>query len=184
MNNFYKQLKKVAQTYGNVTVEGVHKKINLADVQLAWEHERFSMKRMAGFTLSSLKTHKDPLRNSIFEVSKEETLHTAQRNAKIIAEALGTYIYGNDNGELFHGSTVTLLKSLFSNIFIIVFIQAITKELVKPWLHIQSTLLNNDVKNAFEKYLKNVKITFDKPDAREPDFMLYDGYDGLLNVYR
>lgn len=109
MNNFYKHLKRVAQTYGNVTVEGVHKKINLADVQLAWEHERFSMRRMSAFTLSSLKSHKDQLRNSIFEKSKDDTLLMSQRNAKIIAEALGTYIYGNDNGELFFGSTVNII---------------------------------------------------------------------------
>lgn len=113
MNNFYKQLKRVAQTYGNVTVEGVHKKINLADVQLAWEHERFSMRRMSAFTLSSLKSHKDPLRNSIFEKSKDDSLLMSQRNAKIIAEALGTYIYGNDNGELFLGSTVNVFDLSF-----------------------------------------------------------------------
>lgn len=39
------------------------------------------------------------------------------------------------------------------------------------------------MRHAFEKYLKNVKVTFDKPDAREPDFMLYDGADGTLNFY-
>lgn len=63
-------------------------------------------------------------------------------------------------------------------------LKAISKELVKPWLYIRSTQSNNDLKNAFEKYLKNVKVTFDKPDAREPDFMLYDGHEGTLNVYR
>lgn len=62
--------------------------------------------------------------------------------------------------------------------------QAITMESVKPWLHMRSSLLNNDVKNAFEKYLKNVKVTHDKPDVREPDFMFYDGQDGVLNIYR
>jgi len=55
MNNFYKQLRTIGQKYNNVNVEGVHKKINLADVLLAWEHERFSMKRMPAFTISSLK---------------------------------------------------------------------------------------------------------------------------------
>lgn len=61
--------------------------------------------------------------------------------------------------------------------------QAISKEQVSSWLNIRSSLLNNDLRNAFEKYLKNVKITYDKPDAREPDFMLYEGSDAVLNVY-
>lgn len=50
-------------------------------------------------------------------------------------------------------------------------------------MHVRSSLHNNDLRNAFEKYLKNVKITFDKPDARDPDFMLYDGHEGTLNFY-
>lgn len=64
------------------------------------------------------------------------------------------------------------------------FAQAITKASITPWLQLRSSLVNNDLKNAFDKYLKNVKITYDKPDPREPDFMFYEGYDGVLNVYR
>lgn len=121
MNTFYKQLKQNAQRYANATVEGVHKKINLADVQLAWEHERFSMKRMPAFTISTLKSHKDALRTTIFETSREQTLAVAERNAKILAETLANYIYGGAkspddnvaaNSEIFSDSTVSRRSEL------------------------------------------------------------------------
>lgn len=112
VSRFYKQLKQTAQRYANISVEGVHKKINLADVQLAWEHERFSMKRVPAFTLSALKSHKDAQRTTIFERSSEVSLAVAQRNAKILAETLAAYIYGavptndTETTEIFSGATV------------------------------------------------------------------------------
>lgn len=56
--------------------------------------------------------------------------------------------------------------------------------MIKSWMHVKSILHNNDLKNAFEKYLKNVKVTYEKTEPRDPDFLFYDSFDGVLNVYR
>lgn len=118
INVFYRLLKQNALRYANRSVEGVHKKINLADVQLAWEHERFSMKRISAFTISNLKSHKDAQRTTVFDVSQRNTLALAQQNAKIIAETLANYVFRssndnsdkeqvvNSNTEIFSGATV------------------------------------------------------------------------------
>lgn len=165
INNFYKQLKIVSQQYGNHSLEGVHKKINLADILLAWEHERFSMKRIPAFTVSSLRSHKDSLRTTMFNENIDRQAEIVQNLGKIIAESLARYIYNIQDGEIFTNSMDIQVNT------------------VKPWLNMKSTMQNNDVKNYFEKYLKNVKIIYEKPDQREPDFMLYDGHEATLNVY-
>ncbi|KAM7341297.1 BOS complex subunit NCLN [Cochliomyia hominivorax] len=169
---FFKHLKEVSLKYGNITVEGVHKKINLAEPQLAWEHERFSIKRLSSFTLSSLKLPKHPTRTSIFKDNEEYILAQTKRNAKVIGEALARYVYTNialDEPENFE---------IFSNRM------ELSNEIIKSYINIKSSLHNNDLRNAFEKYLTNVKLIYEKPDSREPDFMLYEGSVAVLNVYR
>lgn len=123
INNFYKLLKQNAQRYGNRSVEGVHKKINLADVTLAWEHERFSMKRIPAFTISNLKNYKDPQRTTIFdELKYDQSLAIVAQNAKILAETLAEYVYRNDSmqflqsdkfdAEIFSGSMVIFAQAV------------------------------------------------------------------------
>jgi len=54
----------------------VHKKINLADDYLAWEHERFSIRRLPAFTVSHFNSHRAIQRNTILDTRSVITLGT------------------------------------------------------------------------------------------------------------
>lgn len=79
---------------------GVHKKINLAEDILAWEHERFSIRRLPAFTLSALKDHKDLQRSTILDTEENLNMEKLLQNTKIIVEALGRYIYNSSFGDI------------------------------------------------------------------------------------
>ncbi|KAH8410597.1 hypothetical protein KR009_006171, partial [Drosophila setifemur] len=168
ISNFFKSLKSSAERNSDgLTVEGVHKKINLADSKLAWEHERFSIKRYPSFTLSSVKSPRSPIRTTIFKNDESLILEHTLNTSRIIAEALANFMYKVDP-----------VSTVFEGEF------AIKEENLLPYFGVKSILHNNDVKDAFEKYLNNVKIIYDKPDSRDPEFMFYNENDVKLNVYR
>lgn len=181
IHRFYEILQKKTQKYSKKTLESVHKKINLADAFFKFPHERFSMKRISAFTLSSLRSHTDPLKTSMFtehaSTSVVDSIKTELNsaiteniltNAKILSETLASFIFNfNDEEaeEIFTGS------------------MTITERTIKPYIQPKSLVKSNNLKLAFEKLLKNVKITYDVSTERDPDFMFYDGEEAKLNIY-
>uniref|UniRef100_A0A671G7W2 BOS complex subunit NCLN n=1 Tax=Rhinolophus ferrumequinum TaxID=59479 RepID=A0A671G7W2_RHIFE len=91
---FLRELEMVAaHQFPEVRFSMVHKKINLAEDILAWEHERFAIRRLPAFTLSHLDSHRDGQRSSIMDVRSRVDSRTLTRNTRLIAEALTRVIY-------------------------------------------------------------------------------------------
>jgi len=84
-----------------ISVESVHKKINISTPDLQWQHEQFSMKRLFGATITTNNSPNDRslMMGSIFDQpdSAGKKMDTLEQNLKVIATALGGLLYGEEN---------------------------------------------------------------------------------------
>lgn len=177
-SHFYQELSTTSIDYPSVTVDTVHKKINLAEDVLGWEHERFSIRRLPAFTLSALKTHRDFQRATILDTRENLDVERLTRNTKVIAEALGRHVYNVSGGDVF-GKSWDVNKK-----FIEFWADYLTTQPRSPQLlSNKDNMLVNTFRDTFNKYLRDVKITYAVPEKRDPDFQFYEVTRGTMNVY-
>ncbi|CAI5798893.1 Nicalin [Podarcis lilfordi] len=186
---FLKELELViASQFPEVRFSMVHKKINLAEDMLAWEHERFAIRRLPAFTVSHLESHRDGLRKSIMDVRSAAGARVdpkiLTRNTRIVVEALTRVIYNLTE----KGVPVDL--QIFTEQMQI---QQEQMESVMDWLTSQpraaqlvdkdSTFINT-LEYYMSRYLKDVKQHHVKADKRDPEFVFYDQLKQVMNAYR
>ncbi|XP_025156888.1 nicalin-1 isoform X1 [Harpegnathos saltator] len=175
---FYKELKAVSQSLYAINVEGVHKKINLAEEILAWEHERYSIRRLPAATLSTLKSHEDLSRTTVLDVTREGQVDKLYKHTQVVSEALARHIYNLSSNQIFAGSLDVSKESLslWFNYFA-------SQPRAASLLADKHNLLVATLKEAMARYLGDVKITLHTPDKRDPEFVFYDVAKATLNVY-
>lgn len=174
----FKELKLAADRYSVASVDGVHKKINLAEDLLAWEHERYSIRRLPAFTLSSIKSHRDLLRGTIVDTNKNFNLNRLVQNTQLVAEAMASHIYNVSGGELF-GGTLKVERSYLEAWMEFLSSQPRSAQLLSN----KDNALVNFLKDGFAKYLRDVRVSYATPDKRDPDFMFYEVSKSTVNVY-
>ncbi|XP_074491421.1 BOS complex subunit ncln isoform X3 [Sebastes fasciatus] len=180
-----KELEMVsASQYPEVKFSMVHKKINLADDMLAWEHERFGIRRLPAFTLSHLPSHRLAQRFSIMDSRPHVDVQKLSRNTKLVAEALARVIYNlTEKGA--PGDLQIFTEQMQ--------VQDEQLSAVVDWLTAQpraAQLVDKDssVVSTLEyhlgHYLKDVKRHYVKADKRDPEFVFYDQLKQTMNAYR
>ncbi|XP_030586334.1 nicalin-1 [Archocentrus centrarchus] len=188
VHSFIQQLEEVVSSrFPWVKVGLVHKKINLVESTVAWEHERYSLRRILGFTLSHVEDPKSELRGSILDTMSKVDVRKLKRNGIIIAEALARYMYNlSDKGspkdmQVFKGqldfqdSRVSSLMSFLTSV------PRATQLLDKEPGHI---LLVNSLEHEFKRYLQQVHRHTFRQDKRDPDITFFDQMTQPVVMYR
>ena len=185
-DKFYKHLVQVSEALGGkAEVELVHKKINLADEKLAWEHERFSIRRLPAFTLSSTASPGNPERSTLLDTREAVDTELLQTHARTIAEAVACSVYpalsagpGGCSGQLFSGSLGPSPYTLAG------WLDLVTSSPRHPSLVAgKQAELVKTLTAALSRYTKDVTKVIGVPDKREPEYVLYDTQTATLNVY-
>ncbi|XP_077459380.1 BOS complex subunit ncln isoform X1 [Stigmatopora argus] len=188
MYAFFQHLDKVVSSrFPWMKTEVVHKKINLVDSTISWEHERYSLRKIPGFTLSHLEDPKSELRGSMLDTVSQVDLRKMKRNGIIIAEALARYIYHlSDKGSPkdvqlfkgrldFHDSRISSLMSFLTSA------PRATQLMDKEPAHIQ---LMNSLEHEFKQNLQQVHKHIFRQDRREPDITFFDQMRQTMVMYR
>lgn len=185
---FWENVHAVASRYyPSINSSMVHKKINLAEDFLSWEHERFSLRRISAFTLSSLATPKTFKRQTLVDVFREGYLNTMEMNTNIIGEALLRQLYGTIDENLLkseYAVSRSHLKSLFEYIANIPRAQQMLLSTSKGNTYHLPPLLKS-IQSMIRKYSNNhIKVLHSKLDAKSPDALFYEPVTSKMEVYK
>ncbi|XP_061640322.1 nicalin-1-like isoform X3 [Phyllopteryx taeniolatus] len=188
MYTFIQHLDEVVSSrFPWMKTELVHKKINLVESTVAWEHERYSLRRIPAFTLSHLEDPKSELRGSLLDTVSQVDLKKIKRNGIIIAEALARYMYHLSDksspkdvqlfkGRLdFHDSRISSLMSFLTSV------PRATQLMDKEPAHI---LLVNSLEHELKHYLQQVHRHTFRQDKRDPDITFFDQMSQPVVMYR
>ncbi|XP_007554315.1 nicalin-1 [Poecilia formosa] len=177
----------VSSRFPWVKVGLVHKKINLVESTVAWEHERYSLRRIQAFTLSHVEDPKSELRGSVLDTMSQVDFRKLKRNGIIIAEALARYMYNlSDKGsprdiQVFKGQLDfqdSHMSSLMS------FLTSVPRSAQLLDKEPGQILLVNSLEHEFKHHLQQVHRHTFRQDKRDPEITFFDQMNQPVVMYR
>ncbi|KAH1067033.1 hypothetical protein J1N35_032020 [Gossypium stocksii] len=180
-------IKQIFEGFSNVAEEldikvGLkHKKINISNPRVAWEHEQFSRLRVTAATLSEISTAPELLRGTggLFDGRQFVNEAAITRGVKLVAESLARHIYGHQ------GKNVQIFADGSS--------LAVNPAYIQSWLDLLSQtprvapfLSKNDpfvmaLKKELADHTNEVNM---QHEVLEGAFTFYDSTSARLNIYQ
>ncbi|TKS70901.1 Nicalin-1 Nicastrin-like protein 1 [Collichthys lucidus] len=188
MHYFIQQLEEVVSSrFPSVKVGLVHKKINLVESTVVWEHERYSLRRIPSFSLSHVEDPKSELRGSVLDTMSQVDFRKLKRNGVIIAEALARYMFNlSDKGspkdvQIFKGQMDFHDGRMSSLMAFLTSVPRATQLLDKEPSHIVQV---NSLEHEFKRCLQQVHRHTFRQDRRDPDITFFDQMNQPVVMYR
>ncbi|KAE8037399.1 hypothetical protein FH972_009988 [Carpinus fangiana] len=180
-------IKQIFEGFSNVAEElgfGVglkHKKINISNPRVAWEHEQFSRLRVTAATLSELFTAPELLERTGGLVDSRHFVNETAivKSVKLVAESLARHIYGHQ------GKNIQIFADDSG--------LAVNPSYIRSWLDLLSRtprvapfLSKNDpfimaLKKELEDHTNEVNVQHEVLDGM---FTFYDLTKARLNIYQ
>ncbi|KAJ6671747.1 NICALIN [Salix viminalis] len=158
-----------------------HKKINISNPRVAWEHEQFSKLRVTAATLSELSAAPELLESTGgLSDSRHFINETAiVRSIKLVAESIARHIYGRQgkNIQIFADNTSLAVNSPYIRSWV---------DLLSKTPRVAPFLSKNDpfvtaLKKELEDHTREVNVHHEVLDGM---FTLYDSTKAKLNIYQ
>lgn len=188
MGSFIHVLNEVVSSrFSSMKLSLVHKKINLGEAAVSWEHECLSLRRVPAFTLSRLEDPKSQSRGSIMDTLAQVDLQKLKRNGAIIAESLGRFMFNLSHMgspqelQLFTGH-MDLQDSRLSSLMAALTSVPRAAQLLDQD-PAQAQLLDS-VEQEFRHFLRHVRRYSFKMDHREPEITFFDQMKQPVVMYR
>ncbi|KAJ0972734.1 hypothetical protein J5N97_020693 [Dioscorea zingiberensis] len=176
----YDSLSNVAKEMG-VTIGIKHKKINISNPRVAWEHEQFSRLRVTAMTLSELSAAPEFLETTggLYDTRDSIDETAIYRSVKLVAESLARHIYGHEgrNVQIFADNSSLAVNPSYINSWL----DLLSKTpRVAPFLS-KSDPLIAALKKELSDHTDEVHVQHESLDGM---FTFYDVTRARLNIYQ